>query len=159
MFKISILLAAGVTALVVVAPAAATPPTHTTTVSSFSFVDDETCAFPFNVEFDRTRTITTFESGDQQWHVRLDITSTANGKTWTDRDAYTIFMDAATPDLWTIVGAFTHTRASGPTVFLQSGRLVYDAVSDTIIDLSPGPHGTGSDPDEYAAAVCSALAP
>ena len=94
----------------------------------------------------------------RRWHVRLDITSTANGKTWTDRDSYTIFMDASTPDVWTIVGAFTHTRANGSTVFLESGRLVYDAATDTILDLHPGPHGTGSDPDEYAAAVCSALA-
>src|SRR5919204_2782945 len=45
----------------------------------------------------------------RRWHVRLDITSTANGKTWTDRDSYTIFMDASTPDVWTIVGAFTHS--------------------------------------------------
>jgi hypothetical protein len=78
---------------------------------------------------------------------------------WSDSDAYAIFMAADSPDVWTIVGAFTHTRANGATVFLESGRITYDAASDTIIDLHPGPHGTGSDQDEYAAAVCSALAP
>jgi hypothetical protein len=32
-------------------------------------------------------------------------------------------------------------------------------VNDVVIDTHPGPHGTGSDPDDYAAAVCGALAP
>jgi len=160
MSKALILLAAVLTALTVTGTAAATAPTRETNVKSLSFVDDETCAFPIAVTVERIRTTTTFENGDQLRHVQLIVTSSANGKTWTDRDAYNVFIAAASPGTWTIVGEFTHARLVGAgTILLESGRIAYDVESDTITDLNPGPHGTGSDPDVYSAAVCAALAP
>lgn len=158
--KSLILLAAALSAMTLTGTAAANAPTRVTNVKSLSFVDDETCVFPIAVTVERVRTTTTFENGDQVRHVQLTVTSSANGKTWTDRDAYNVFIDAASPGTWTIVGEFTHTRLlGGGTIFLESGRIAYDVQSDTITDLHPGPHGTGSDPDVYAAAVCAALAP
>ena len=160
MTKPLILLAAALSAMTLTGTAAANAPTRETNVNSLSFVDDETCVFPIAVTVDRVRTTTTFENGDQVRHVQLIVTSSANGKTWTDRDAYNVFIDAASPGTWTIVGEFTHTHLlGGGTIFLESGRIAYDVQSDTITDLHPGPHGTGSDPDVYAAAVCAALAP
>ena len=149
-----------VVALVATATALAATPTHETSVNSSSFIDDETCSFPIAVTLDRTRTTTTFENGDRQLHVRLIVTMSANGKTWTDRDAFNIFISAASPDTWEIVGAFTHTRATdNGTIFLESGRILYNVKTDTVTDAHAGPHGTGADPDTYDAAVCAALAP
>ena len=160
MSKALILLAAVLTAATLTGTAAASTPTRETNVKSISFVDAETCAFPIAVTVERIRTTTTFENGDQFRHVQLDVTSSANGKTWTDRDAYNVFIAAESPGTWTIVGEFTHTRVlGGGTIFLESGRIAYDFETDTITDLHPGPHGTGSGPDAYSAAVCAALAP
>jgi hypothetical protein len=134
-------------------------PTRTADVRNFGFVDDETCAFPLDVSIDRVRTTTEFDNGDVQLHIELTVTTKANGKTWIDRDAFNIFIDASS-NVWEIVGTFTHTRVvGGGTIFLQSGRIAYDVAADTIMDEHPGPHGTGADPDAYAAALCAALAP
>jgi hypothetical protein len=152
--KLLIALAATALALAVSGTAAATPPTHVTDTRSFSFIDDETCPFAVSTTVDRVRTVTTFENGDQQRHVRLSVTSSANGKIWIERDAYTVFVSSASPDTWVIAGDFTRARlVGGGTVVLESGRIAYDLASDTITDLHPGPHGT--DP---AAPMCAALA-
>jgi hypothetical protein len=159
MSKVLIAIALAVAATFMAATTAAAVPTRDTDVRSESFLDDGTCRFPIAVTVERTRTTTTFENGDQQRHVQLLVTSTAHGNTWSDRDAYVVFIDADAPTRWTIVGAFTHTVVAGTgTIFLQAGRILYDLTTDTITDLHPGPHGTGSDPDAYAAAVCAALA-
>jgi hypothetical protein len=139
--------------------AGAGTPTKVVDVKSFSFVDDETCAFPLDVTLDRVRTTTEFDNGDVKLHVELTVTTTANGKTWIDRDAFNIFI-AAGSDVWEITGTFTHTRVvGGGTILMQSGRIAYDAGTDTIVDLHQGPQGAGADPDAYAAALCGALAP
>ena len=160
MIKATILAALATAILGFAGVAGAAAPLRDTSEASFSFVDDETCAFPIDVTLERSRSTTTFANGDVQRHVKLIVTSSANGKVWVDRDAFAIFIPAATPDQWTIVGEFTHTRVTGDgTILMQSGRLAYNAATDTVTDLHPGPHGTGADPDAYAVELCSALAP
>jgi hypothetical protein len=148
-----------VIALAGASAAGAGTPTKVSDVKEFGFVDDETCAFPLDGMLQRSRTTTTFDNGDVKRHIDLVLTMRANGKTWVERDAYNVFI-AAGSDVWDITGDFTHTRVSGAgTVLLQTGRIAYDAETDTIVDPQPGPHGTGADPDAYAAALCAALAP
>lgn len=148
-----------VIALAAASTAGAGTPTKVVDVKSLSFVDDETCAFTIQGTLERVRTTTTFENGDVKRHVDLELTSTANGKTWIERDSYNVFIDAAS-NVWEIVGSFTHTRVvGGGTILLESGRITYDVATDTIVDLHPGPHGTGADPAAYTAALCAALAP
>jgi hypothetical protein len=155
------ILVAAALALAVVAPASADAPTKVTTHATFGpFVDDETCAFPITTTVDRTRTTLTFANGDVKRHVDLIVTISANGKTWIGRDSYDIFIDHSSANLWIITGAFTHTQVDGGgIIFLESGRIPYDAATDEIIDTNPGPHGTGADSDVYAAMVCANLAP
>jgi hypothetical protein len=84
----------------------------------------------------------------------LRVTSSANGKDLLERDAFNVFIDHTTPDLWVITGAFTHARISGDrTVALQSGRLLYDVESDVVTDAHPGPH-----PTDVADVLCTSLA-
>jgi len=156
MSKLLIAVAATAVALIASGTAGATSPSHVTDTKSLSFVDDETCQFAVATTVNRVRTVTTFENGDQQRHVQLTVSSSANGKTWLERDAYTVFIDAASPSMWTIVGDFTRARLiGGGTILLESGRISYDLANDTIVDLHLGPHGVGSD---TAAAMCAALA-
>jgi hypothetical protein len=71
-----------------------------------------------------------------------------------ERDRFSVFIDHAAPDVWQITGTFTHARSgSGGTVALQSGRLLYDAVADVVVDTHPGPHPTDS-----AGVLCASLA-
>jgi hypothetical protein len=156
-----LLITAAVAALSLAGSSAAVAgiPTKTTDVANFSFVDDETCAFPLDGTLQRDRTSTTYDNGDVRLHIDLVLTMKANGKSWVDRDAYNIFI-AADSNVWEIVGTFTHTRAvGGGTIFLESGRIAYDVATDTIADDHPGPHGTGADSDAYTTALCEALAP
>ncbi len=142
--------------LVVATPALADEPTKSTSTVTFGpFVDDETCPFPLTVTVERTRTTLTFANGDVKRHTRLVVTVTANGKTLTERDAFNVFIDADSPDVWVISGSFTHVRLQGDgTIALQSGRIVYDPRTDEITDLHPGPH-----PTRQEDVVCAALAP
>lgn len=146
-------LASGI--LFAVEPAAADAPLkETSTVAFGPFVDDEACAFPITTTGERTRTILTFANGDIKRHIELVVIVTANGKTLVDRDAYNVFIDSDLPDVWVITGSFTHARLLGDgTIALQSGRIVYDPRTDTIIDLRPGPH-----PNRLEDVVCDALA-
>src|SRR5207244_13433861 len=116
--------------------------------------------FPTTWAVARDRTTITFSNGDQTRHVDRTVTISTNDRTCSERDSYTVFITADSPNLWEIVGSFTHTRVQGGgTVFLESGRISYELATDTITDLHPGPHGTGSDPDAYNATVRAALAP
>ena len=142
-------------ALVLAAPAAADAPTKvTSTVTLGPFVDDETCAFPLTTTVERTRTTLTFADGDVKRHTELVVTVTANAKVLIDRGDYNVFIDSDSPDVWVITGSFTHDRLQGDgTIALQSGRIVYDPETDTIVDLHPGPH-----PTRLEDVVCDALA-
>jgi hypothetical protein len=141
--------------LVAAAPAAANAPTiQRSTVTFGPFVDNETCAFPLTTMVERRRTTLTFDNGDITRHTELVVTITANGKTLIDRGNYNVFIDSGAPAVWVITGSFTHDRLLGDgTIALQSGRILYDPETDTIIDLHPGPH-----PTRLEDVVCDALA-
>jgi hypothetical protein len=140
-------------ALVVAAPAAADAPTiERSTVTFGPFVDDETCAFPFSQTVERTRTTITYENGDIKRHTDLIVTASANGKTEIQRNSYYVFIDADSPTQWVITGVFEKAQLHGRTLWLQSGRLVYDLEADQVIDSHPGPLAEPAD-------VCQLLAP
>lgn len=140
-------------ALVVAAPAAADAPTiERSTVTFGPFVDDETCAFPFSVTVERARTTIYYENGDIKRHTELIVTASANGKTEIQRNSYSVFIDAGSPTQWVITGVFEKAQLHGRTLWLESGRLVYDLEGDQVTDPHPGPLAEPSD-------VCQLLAP
>jgi hypothetical protein len=149
-----ILLPAAVTlALVLAAPAAADAPTIETSAVTFGpFVDDETCAFQFSVTVERKRTTISYANGDIKRHTELIVTSSANGKTVMGRNAFNVFIDADSPTQWVITGVFEKAQLHGRTLWLQSGRLVYDLEADEVRDAHPGP--LAEPPD-----VCELLGP
>jgi hypothetical protein len=135
--------------LVPAAPAAADAPTKQTTHAEFALVDDETCAFPFDVTVDRTRTVTTFANGDVKRHTELIVTFSTSGATIVDRASFNVFVSADSTDVWVITGTFFHPQLKGEgTLYVQSGRLLYDVAADQVIDA----HHHGSYPN-----VCAAL--
>jgi hypothetical protein len=142
-------------ALVLAASAAADAPAKVTSTVTFGpFVDDETCAFPITTTVERTRTTLTFADGDITRHTQLVVTSSANGRTLLERDAFNVFIDSDSSDVWVITGSFTHARLLGDgTIALQSGRILYDVNADQIIDPHPGPH-----PTTLQDVVCDVLA-
>lgn len=141
----------GALALVLVAPAAAVTPERTETSVVFGLVDDE-CGFPIQVTVERTRRTTVFADGDVQSHTMLIVTSTANGKTIVGRNSFNVFVAAEAPTVWVITGTFEKAQLHGRTIWLQSGRLVYDLEADQLLDPHPGPL---AEPP----AVCALLAP
>jgi hypothetical protein len=142
-----------VVALAVAAPAVAEPPTVERSSSTFGpFVDEETCAFPFSVTVERTRTTIYYENGDVKRHTELIVTATANGKSVVQRNAFNVFIDADSPGLWVITGVFEKAQLHGRTLWLESGRLVYDVEADQVNDPNPGPLAEPSD-------VCQLLGP
>jgi hypothetical protein len=140
-------------ALVMAAPAAADAPTiERSTVTFGPFVDDETCSFPFSQTVERTRTTITYENGDIKRHTDLIVTASANGKTEIQRNSYNVFIEADSPTQWVITGVFEKAQLHGRTLWLESGRLVYDLEADQVNDPQPGPLAEPSD-------VCDLLAP
>jgi hypothetical protein len=140
-------------ALVVAAPAAADAPTIVRSTVTFGpFIDDETCAFPFSQTVERTRTTIIFENGDIKRHTDLIVTASANGKTEIQRNSYNVFIDADSPTVWVITGVFEKAQLHGRTLWLESGRLVYDLEADHVSDAHPGPLAEPAD-------VCQLLAP
>jgi len=140
-------------ALAAAAPAAADAPTiERSTVTFGPFVDDETCTFPFSQTVERTRTTITYENGDIKRHTDLIVTASANGKTLVQRNSFNVFIDADSPTQWVINGVFEKAQLHGRTLWLESGRLVYDLEADQVNDPHPGP--LAEPPD-----VCQLLAP
>jgi hypothetical protein len=135
--------------LVPAAPAAADPPTKQTTHAEFTLVDDETCAFPFDVTVDRTRTVTAFANGDVKRHTQLVVTFSTSGTAIIDKASFNVFVSADSTDIWIITGTFFHRVLKGQgTLYVQSGRILYDVAAGQVIDA----HDHGSYPD-----VCAAL--
>jgi hypothetical protein len=140
-------------ALMTAAPAAADPPAiETSTVTFGPFVDDETCAFPFTVSVERKRRTIEYADGDIKRHTELIVTSSANGKSVVQRNSFNVFIDAASPTVWVITGVFEKAQLQGRTLWLQSGRLLFDLEADQVIDSHPGP--LAEPPD-----VCELLGP
>lgn len=139
--------------LAVTAPAAAEIPTIETSDVTFGpFVDDETCSFPFTVTVERTRRTISYEDGDIKRHTDLIVTASANGQTVVQRNSFNVFIDADSPTQWVITGVFEKAQLHGRTLWLVSGRLLYDFEADQVIDAQPGP--LAEQPD-----ICELLQP
>ena len=136
--------------LIAAAPAAADAPIVET--STVTFVDDETCGFPFSVTVERKRSTMEYADGDIRRHTDLVVTSSANGKTVIGRNSFNVFIDADSPNVWVITGVFEKAQLRGRTLWLQSGRLLFDLEADRLVDSHPGP--LAEPPD-----VCELLAP
>jgi len=152
--------AAGLVVLLSPGPAAAKPVCPPDAPPSFPcvipiddhFVDDETCAFPFSVTVERTRTTISYANGDIKRHTDLVVTSSANGKTVIGRNSVNVFIEAESPTVWVITGVFEKAQLHGRTLWLQSGRLLFDLEADQVSDAHRGPL---SEPPD----VCQSLAP
>jgi hypothetical protein len=126
--------------LAVAAPAAVDAPTiERSTVTFGPFVDEDTCAFPFTVTVERTRTTISYANGDIKRHTNLIVTAAANGKSVVQRNSFNVFIDADSPTQWVITGVFEKAQLHGRTLWLESGRLLYDLEADQVNDSHPGP--------------------
>ena len=132
-------LVAGI-ALIAAAPALADAPVKTTSVFHLGpLVDDETCPFPITFTVDRTRTVLRLANGDAIRHVDLRVVQVANGHTAIETDRFDVFVDHADPNNWKITGRFGQIFLDGDLIYLQSGLISYNPVTDTLADPHPGP--------------------
>ena len=138
--------------------ALASAPTKTTVSSGpDTFVVGDLCNFPISITDSRTVTTITFDNGDVQRHVRVDATLSANGKTVSENDSINVYIDADSPTVRTIIGAFTRISVPGAGILvLEAGRIVFDVATGTIL-FDAGPHDFTFDGD--IAALCGYLSP
>ena len=107
--------------LVLAGTALADAPTKTTVSSGpDTFVVGDLCSFPISITDSRTVTTITFDNGDVQRHVRVDATLSANGKSVSENDSINVYIDADSPTVRTIIGAFT--KISVPVPASSSSR-------------------------------------
>ena len=66
-------------------------------------------------------------------------------------DSSGVFIDHADPINWKITGRFGQVFLDGKLIYLQSGLISYDPVTDTLADPHPGPMSVFPD-------VCTILA-
>ena len=137
--------------LILALPALADAPASSSTSRHLAFVDADSCGFPIDVTVDLTRRTETFSDGDVTRHATLTVTQTANGRSVVESDSFDVFISATDPTNWKINGRFGQVRVDGRLVYLQSGRIAYDPLTDTLTDPHLGPLGQAPD-------VCSALA-
>ena len=89
---------------------------------------------------ERTSRTSVYADGDVQRHTKLVVTSSANGTTIVNRNSFNVFIDADSPNAWVITGTFEKAQLRGRTIWLLSGRLVFDLDADQLLDPNPGPH-------------------
>lgn len=150
------LLAVALAPLALAGTALADPPTKTTVSSGpETFVVPDLCSFPITITDTRTVTTITFENGDVQRHVRVDATLSANGMSVSENDSVNVFIDASSPRVRTIVGAFTRISVPGAGILvLEAGRIVFDVGTGAIL-FEAGPHDFTFHGD--TAALCAYL--
>jgi hypothetical protein len=140
-----------VLALVCAMSALADAPTSSSTSLRLAFVDSSSCSFPIDVTVDLARRTETFSDGDATRHATLAVTQTANGHSDVETDSFDVFISASDPTNWKITGRFGQVRVDGKLIYVQSGLIAYDPLTDTLSDPHPGPLGGFPDP-------CAALA-
>ena len=141
MRRLALLLTVVLAPLALAGTALATAPTKATVSSGpETFVVPDLCSFPITITDTRTVTTITFENGDVQRHVRVDATLSANGKTVSENDSINVFVDAGSPSVRTIIGAFTRISVPGAGILVfEAGRIVFDLTTGTIL-FEAGPH-------------------
>ena len=158
MRQLSLLLITAIATLALAGAALADAPTKTTVSSGpETFVVPDLCSFPITITDTRTVTTITFEKSDVQRHVRVDATVSANGKSVSENDSINVFIDADSPTVRTIIGAFTRISVPGAGILvLEAGRIVFDVATGAIL-FEAGPHEFTFHGD--TAALCGHLSP
>lgn len=158
--RLGLAAAVGMLATVAVVPAASasTPSVdHFTSQDSFyaSTLSAE-CGFDIWRDSSATWTIISFQDGSVQVHGEgVDVFS-ANGRSVTERDAFTYFFSA--DGSYTITGADYHAYQPGAgLVVIDAGKVGFDP--DGNIVLLDGPHPIVLDGYDRAPTFCPALAP
>jgi hypothetical protein len=147
----ALILGTTVAVLAFAMPALADAPTSSSTSTHLAFVDTDTCSFPISVTVELARRTQTFSDGDVTRHATLTVTQTANGHSDVETDSFDVFISASDPANWKLTGRFGLVRVDGRLVYLQSGSIAYNPVTDTLDDPHLGPLGELPD-------VCAALA-
>ena len=129
-------------ALMFAAIASAAPPTKESSTFSDTFVDTDTCpGVSINTSLTETDTIITFSATRVQFHVKSIFQLSANGKTLTDNDDFTIMFDPTTT-VFKYVGTVFNIQAPGVgNLLVDAGNLIFDVSTDppTVTHIG-GPH-------------------
>jgi hypothetical protein len=132
----------GLAVLMFAAIASAAPPTKESTTFSDTFVDTDTCpGVSIDTSFTETDTIITFSDTRLQFHVKSIYQLSANGKTLTDNDSFTIMFDPTTT-VQKYVGTVFNIQAPGVgNLLVDAGNIIFDFSTDpfTVIHIG-GPH-------------------
>jgi hypothetical protein len=142
MRQLWVALGLGLAMLMFAAIASAAPPTKESFTFSDTFVDTNTCpGVSINTSFIETDTIITFSATRVQVHVAFLAHLSANGKTVTDNDHFTVMFDPTTT-VTKFVGTVFNIQAPGVgKLLVDAGNLIYDTSTDppTVIHIG-GPH-------------------
>lgn len=118
-----------------VTAAAGTKPVTESFEFSESFVDREACGFKVTVSFVGDGTVTFFSDGTAKVHINETFSVSAKGKTFSDTDAFNVFVSDTSEAL---VGLVMHlTVPGGGIVLLDAGKVVFD---ETGVAFVAGPH-------------------
>ena len=132
MRRLFVALGLGFAVLMFAAVAAAAPPTKQSSTFSQSFVGNtDTCpGISINGSSTETDTTITFSATSVQIHVDFLGTLSANGKTVTDNDHFTIMVDPTTT-VEKVVGTTFNIQAPGVgNLLLDAGNLIFDFSTD-----------------------------
>jgi hypothetical protein len=125
--------AAVAAALTTAGTASAARPSMTTSPFSFSAVDTQSCSFPNTQVYTGTVRTIAYADGRVKLFFRIVGTISANGRTLTDSDHYSLM---ARPDgSAVVVGSIIHIRLPGGGVVADSGRIVLDS-SGAVVGFS-----------------------
>jgi hypothetical protein len=142
MRRLWVALGLGLAVLTFAAIASAAPPTIESNTFSDTFVDTDTCpGLSIDVSLTETDTIITFSETRVQFHVRSLFQLSANGKTLTDNDDFTIMFDPTTT-VFKYVGTVFNIQAPGVgNLVVDAGDIIFDVSTDppTVIHIG-GPH-------------------
>jgi hypothetical protein len=137
MCKLALLLGLLAAPFAFAATASADQPQTATIPISFSVVDTRACgpSLPITTSGTGEIRITTFADGRQIRHSDVDITLSAGGKTVTNRQNNTVYVDGTTR---TIVGAAWTINVPGQGVLvLDAGRLVLGPGGEVLFEAGP----------------------
>ena len=119
------MLATALAVMATAAPASAARPTITTSPFSQTIVDDQSCSFPNLQVFTGTVRSIAYADGRLKLFFRLQGHITANGRSLTDRDHYSVTVSPTGSA--TIVGTVIHIVLPGGGVVNDAGRIVIGA--------------------------------
>jgi len=127
---VAVLGSAAALALATAATASASRPAITVSPFSFSAVDTQSCSFPNRQVYTGTVRTIAYANGRAKMFFRIVGTISANGKSLTDSDHYSL---TVRPDgSAALVGSIIHIRLPGGGVVADSGRILFDAGGNVV---------------------------